>query len=402
MRCLQVSWITLLFTTYSSLQFHNFRHPFVKFKCTTTSSSSIVYDSPPALVFNEVLDRQQGHQISDFFYNFSEEASKNGGSSSVQSQSASISFRIFNRNEVIHQVNSSSMGFNYIEKVLSSILHELDDNSKFVEYWWRGHWNSHVLHRDVDELLLIQKDVERFPRNAHVLYLNFDEELSLQSGGHTVVLEDSSRHRQLFVVPPHPGRLLRFQGHLLHGVPRPAFEFYLCDQEPEWIQNVTSSLRLEVPLTINYSLSSNTAVKRSVLLFNTWDDTPPVPVQGTSNQHDSLANDVQADLPPICNPIHQWQAIPFISPVSNTRNNLHNSNTMMMNSLNEKESKHEEEEEVATLRLALPEDRRRRDRYEKTLTLQSHCESDVRAFWIDQNLPDRPPVVITLTDNYQE
>jgi hypothetical protein len=340
-------WALLQFATYRSLRYHSFRCRLSKLKCLPSSSSS-----SQATVFNDVLDHHQCRQISKFFYDFVADESLNNGVSSDQCQSASISFRIFNRNDIVTNNNVSSIGFPYIEKLLSSILCELDDESRFVEYWWRGHWNSHVLHRDIDELLLINENVERFPRNAHVLYLNFDEELSLQNGGHTVVLEDSSMHRQLYVVPPRPGRLLRFQGHLLHGVPRPAFEFYLRDQEPEWIQHATSSLGLEALLN-----DSKTKVERSVLLFNTWGDEPPVSVQNFSQQLGKLAYGVKADLSPICQPFHKWQTAPFISP---KRKILQNNDAIA--SIKEEESI--QEDEVATLRFTLPTDRRRRDRYE--------------------------------------
>ena len=42
-------------------------------------------------------------------------------------------------------------GRTVIESVLTSLLQSLGDESRYVEYWWRGESNGMEVHRDVDE-----------------------------------------------------------------------------------------------------------------------------------------------------------------------------------------------------------------------------------------------------------
>lgn len=58
-----------------------------------------------------------------------------------------------------------------LEFALNSILSELDDDSPLVEYWGRQEWKHIEAHVDVDEGLAAQTGLLRFPRHAHVLYL---------------------------------------------------------------------------------------------------------------------------------------------------------------------------------------------------------------------------------------
>lgn len=102
-----------------------------------------------------------------------------------------------------------------------------------MEYWWREEWLSLDLHRDVDEELAKDRNIFRYPQNAHVLYLSVGNEVN----GPTIVIQkqdfnDSSnpekiqsRFENITIVPALNGRLLRFEGSLLHGVPRPALAY---------------------------------------------------------------------------------------------------------------------------------------------------------------------------------
>lgn len=179
-----------------------------------------------------------------------------------------VPFTIFNR---------KTRNLSVIEKIIDDILSELHDESAYVEYWSRSFWISHVLHRDVDEYLASSKDQIRYPRNGHVLYIDYDMGVT---GGHTVVLEDDNDtnitsqirgKRNLYIIPPKPGRLLRFSGHMLHGVPRPALEYVLGDQTSAQLLD-SCWPRLQPHDCDGYG--DDTPMRRFVILFNTWDNHP--------------------------------------------------------------------------------------------------------------------------------
>ena len=185
---------------------------------------------------------------------------------------------------------------NAIEQTLDSILTELQDDSKYVEYWTRQEWRSIHAHADVDEYKAkeeqqsgtISDDGFRYPRNGHVLYLQVGSQVrgptcvfpNRRSGGdllRTVETELSSDDSEescssgasgsttqeeddveLITVPAVPGRLLRFQGNYLHAVPRPT-DLWL-------LKFVKGSATFE----------PEEQWGRSVILFNTWSDEPPL------------------------------------------------------------------------------------------------------------------------------
>ena len=73
------------------------------------------------------------------------------------------------------------------EKFLDQTLSNLGDESRWIEYWVGREWLSHPMHRDVDERMCFEQEVNRFPRYGHVLYLSTDENVT---GGQTVVLTE--------------------------------------------------------------------------------------------------------------------------------------------------------------------------------------------------------------------
>ena len=162
-----------------------------------------------------------------------------------------------------------------IEKALSSILQELKDSSTIVEYWWREEWLSLDLHRDVDEELAIVNNTFRYPNNAHVLYLSIGDAVE----GPTIVIQEKDSNTisdgewtphfsNITIVPAVTGRLLRFDGHLLHAVPRPALA-YLDEEEGGSNWEVWTRRR---PNPNDPNDPERTTFRRSVLLFNTWPD----------------------------------------------------------------------------------------------------------------------------------
>ena len=157
-----------------------------------------------------------------------------------------------------------------IESVIHSILLSINDSSPMVEYWWREEWMNLEMHRDVDEKLAMDQGPIRFPEHAHVLYLSVGVEVF----GPTVVFHDgrgSSRGAfdEVTIVPALTGRLLRFNGDMMHAVPRPALAYF----DPSVGGTNTELWTRRRPLDDNDPELS--VFRRSVLLFNTWMDSPP-------------------------------------------------------------------------------------------------------------------------------
>jgi hypothetical protein len=190
---------------------------------------------------------------------------------------------------------------NPIEKTLDSILAEIGDESKYVEYWARQEWRSIEAHADVDEFLAKKQDVAannnssdfRYPTNGHVLYLKVGSAVRGPTcvfpgrrSGKDLLLNplsgsEKSGDIELVTIPAVPGRLLRFEGDSLHAVPRPANLWLLkfvkgapqYEPEEEW--------------------------GRSVVLFNTWDGPPldVVPIDSSTSDDDSSG---------VCNELSEW------------------------------------------------------------------------------------------------
>eukprot|EP00966_Prymnesium_polylepis_P052807 1222961-Prymnesium_polylepis.1 len=90
--------------------------------------------------------------------------------------------------------DASRRGRTIIETCVTSILDEVGDRSRYVEYWWRGVHKNMEAHRDVDEALCRSQrrgaaGVQRCPENGHVLYLDLADELR----GPTCKPRDSNR-----------------------------------------------------------------------------------------------------------------------------------------------------------------------------------------------------------------
>ncbi|KAL3940531.1 MAG: hypothetical protein SGBAC_004959 [Bacillariaceae sp.] len=153
-----------------------------------------------------------------------------------------------------------------VEQFLNNLLLELYPNGSqaedyYVEYWTRSKWMLIMSHADMDEehhekLLLSGATgfghTLRHPEIGHVLYLKVGRKVR----GPTVVWNVTrggefadGQENEMIVVPAVEGRLTRFQGDKLHGVPRPGDVYWTVQQDgnqhgPDWM--------------------------RSVLLFNLW------------------------------------------------------------------------------------------------------------------------------------
>jgi len=168
--------------------------------------------------------------------------------------------------------SAAPAGRTIIESALAALLDELDDDARFVEYWWRGETKGGMeVHRDVDEALCRTRrfdgiGLQRCPNKGHVLYLDTGADVraptciweeSTASGPGSSVDARAGAPRlleALHVVPACAGRLLRFDGAALHSVADPAMSW------------------LGPPSTAS---GSTVAARRAVILFNTWQQEPP-------------------------------------------------------------------------------------------------------------------------------
>ena len=128
------------------------------------------------------------------------------------------------------------------------------------------------MHRDLDEKLAKENGSFHVPESGHVLYLDIGNDVK----GPTVILhetdpavgvENASVFTQISVVPAVVGRLLRFNGSLMHSVPRPTLLYlpHIETEKDQPIKVLVDESKHQCPMSY----------RRSVLLFNTWPDGPP-------------------------------------------------------------------------------------------------------------------------------
>ena len=220
-----------------------------------------------------------------------------------------------------------------IESVCNSILTTLNDDSKYIEYWWRDEWIHLDAHKDVDEHLAKKTSppVIRYPLNGHVLYLDigrdvlgptclfFEKASSVSSPTpSSSVSFPSLPISEMAIVPAVTGRLLRFDGDIMHAVPRPALGYL----DPE-----DGGSNLEIwsrPKRIDGVIDDESTIyRRSVLLFNTWNELPldvdtAIPL-GTKNYNEAITNDIH-DIS--CN--KYWNKIePTTTTTTSTTKSIH-------------------------------------------------------------------------------
>lgn len=216
-----------------------------------------------------------------------------------------------------------------IEQALDEILDEMGDDSKYVEYWSRQEWRSIEAHADVDESLAKQQDDDddgapggveasspfRYPNHGHVLYLQVGTHVrgptcvfpDRKSGGdllrpmttetHRNVTTNQNHHHShevpVVTVPAVPGRVLRFDGSYLHAVPRPV---------DLWLLKFTQGVPAHKP---------EEEWGRSVILFNTWGDNPPldVPLDDHQAHHQSTTEVLARDHGKSCAERDKWTEV---------------------------------------------------------------------------------------------
>ena len=195
-----------------------------------------------------------------------------------------------------------------VETLIDTILNNVNDESRYAEYWWRDEWINLDAHADIDENLA-KEDTSvpyRYPESGHVLYLQIGPSVE----GPTLLLLNN--YTSLISIPAVNGRLLRFNGTTVHAVPRPALA-YIDEEEGGTNHEIFSRIR-----RIDGEESDETTIYlRSVLLFNTWNGpTPPYKVETTiSNKVKSYEN-IEVSKTCQCNPMTVWLKQPLL-PVTN-------------------------------------------------------------------------------------
>lgn len=184
-----------------------------------------------------------------------DEAAKRGG----------LSHTLYDRQQESRQSNA-------VELAIESILTELNDNSRYAEYWWRDEWINLEAHADVDEALAKAGRGLRYPNTGHVLYLSIGDSVR----GPTLLFLNPYQG-SMVVVPAVESRLLRFTGDIVHAVPRPPLA-YLDEAEGGSNHEIWTRIRR----VEGVESEETTVYRRSVLLFNTWTE-PPLDVSLNSN-----------------------------------------------------------------------------------------------------------------------
>lgn len=272
------------------------------------------------------------------------------------------------------------------EVAIHSILTTMNDFSPIIEYWWREEWLNLELHRDIDEKLAQQlgSEIFRYPNHAHVLYLSVGDLVE----GPTIVLHDSSninpisQFENITIVPAVNGRLLRFDGKLMHSTPRPALS-YLDPSEGGSNLELWTRKR---PVDKNDPEFS--VLRRSVLLFNTWSDKPPTDIS-TQPSIGSIS-------------AHQQQQEVNINENEKIKNILSNLvwikrplDSSVPEKFNSEERSADSKERRIRLKIGILGDIRRRERSDRYLNL--YTSSVIKEALIDEEkLPTRFDVSETL------
>lgn len=231
-----------------------------------------------------------------------------------------------------------------LEACVHSILTQLRDESPCVEYWWRDAWEHVEAHEDVDEYLFEQTRERRYPTHGHVLYLDVGPAVRAPTcvWSHRQEEEEEAASRQeeegtsllrpdfgaLTTVPARAGRLLRFDGPLMHAVPRPTLRWLPTDARTAGGGGGSGGGGRTGRRGGGGGGGAPPSPKdlvRSVVLFNTWESRPlDVPnSDGKRDPADVIAEiassisspkidalvEAMAHPQPTCEPFDTWQPV---------------------------------------------------------------------------------------------
>jgi len=249
-----------------------------------------------------------------------------------------------------------------VEAAIDAVLRALGDDSAVAEYWWREEWMNLEAHRDLDErrARVCPDEPLRVPSHAHVLYVAVGDDVQ----GPTVILHDAQprtvlpdgsicvaapsgqQYDKITTVPAVAGRVLRFDGSLMHAVPRPALV-----RLPTRLETLTLLLLLRTIYpspslctslfafqayfdpeeggsnlelwTRRRPVDGNdpelTVYRRSVLLFNTWNEAP---LEISTDPPSGISSVDPADLAVKCNAVDTWGVHACEEPVGDEGSRL--------------------------------------------------------------------------------
>ncbi|GFH49592.1 hypothetical protein CTEN210_06068 [Chaetoceros tenuissimus] len=215
----------------------------------------------------------------------------------------------------------------FIEEAIVSILDELDsctntESGRYIEYWFRSTKKVRMLeaHRDIDETLCskVQYPIELgsdikigkqvCPTFGHVLYLNVDNILAPTLVWDEETQDDAKRFgapqkmKGVWSVPAVSNRLLRFDGKAMHAVCYPHLRPILGSEE------------IESMIKEEYLNEGSKKKERAVLLFNTWNDEPPLyppinePLSNEEESYYEYMGYMDRGVNVACNPLVSWEA----------------------------------------------------------------------------------------------
>ena len=168
------------------------------------------------------------------------------------------------------------------ECAIESLLAALDDDtSREVEYWGRDEWLSMEAHRDVDEEIATVDGELRMPDRVVIAYGECEAGMAaptvLWCNATDAAFGGETGHEiggRLLVIPALSGRLLDFDGRLLHSVPKPTSAW--CRETGGSVDDMT----VEGPPR-----------QRSVLVLNCWSDHAP----SSNDAEEDMTKEAMAD-----------------------------------------------------------------------------------------------------------
>ena len=187
-----------------------------------------------------------------------------------------------------------------LEQAIDSIITAIEENSEtdlkigkeqdenddlmVVEYWSRQNHMPIDVHSDIDEIQLLEDGTIRTPKFGHILYLIIGDEIKKSGGAPTIIFPDNKKTwnngneasaLKMVAIPAVSGRLVRFDGRMMHAVPCPAMD---------WLENnihdVTHTDRDDDDIDEDDLYDVDNEYLRSVLIFNTWPSSEGPPPKG--------------------------------------------------------------------------------------------------------------------------
>lgn len=183
-----------------------------------------------------------------------------------------------------------------LDKIMREMYPDVTEPTYHIEFWSRSQWSHILAHQDMDETHQTKTAEQpsipvRTPETGQVLYLKLGKKVrgptvvwNTTRGGDLMDLEPGT-FSEMISVPAVEGRLLRFQGNLLHGVPRP-YDVYWNDV---------------------FELEEDPEYERSVLLFNTWRANETI--IDSQLMEPVLSEEDAKPIPKSCHPKSEWKPV---------------------------------------------------------------------------------------------